>query len=265
MSLGRRDVLCPSQTLAKGWEATRKGEKGQLAQWEMELEKLGRDFGWNKKWAQKEEKKKKKGDKEDLCALHNGTGDAELGFVAVCPPPDADSTSSCHSPGLCAKGGTWRKRFHGSFAIGSFPWVFFLFILYKYLFAPYPKPGGPFLHKYSLNNRIQTQVASCPDSQSSPRQIFFQGPVRFKRRGWLFFQPGEFAQGPSRAAAVQGPMRAASFGSHAPEEPAQPPVGKERWQRDVWAQWLREQQNTPAQSRLCWHTGVERGLPTPQG
>lgn len=39
----------PSQTLAKGWVATGKGEKGQLAQWEMKLEKLGRDFGWEKK------------------------------------------------------------------------------------------------------------------------------------------------------------------------------------------------------------------------
>lgn len=102
MPLGRGDVLCPTQTLAKGWEATRGGEKGQLAQWEMELEKLGRDFGWNKKWAQKAGKKKEKGDKEDLSALHNGAGDAELGFVAVCPP-SADSTSSCHCPALCPK------------------------------------------------------------------------------------------------------------------------------------------------------------------
>lgn len=49
MPLGRGDVLCPSQTLAKGWVATGKGEKGQLAQWEMKLEKLGRDFGREKK------------------------------------------------------------------------------------------------------------------------------------------------------------------------------------------------------------------------
>lgn len=111
-------------------------------------------------------------------------------------------------------------------------YFFFFYSLYKYLFAPYPKQGDhscTMPHRHSLNNCIQTQVASCPDSQSSPRQIFFRGAVRFKRwgvGGWLFFQPGEFAQGPSCAAAVQGPMGAARFGSHAPDEPAQPPVGR---------------------------------------
>lgn len=85
MSLGRRDVLCPSQTLAKGWEATRKGEKGQLAQWEMELEKLGRDFGWNKKWAQKEEKKKK--ETKRICVRYTtGLGTLNWGLLRCALP-----------------------------------------------------------------------------------------------------------------------------------------------------------------------------------
>lgn len=131
--LGRGDVLCPSQILAKGWEATGKGEKGQLAQWEMELEKLGRDFGWNKKWAQKERKKKKKGDKEDLSVLHNGARDAELGVVAVCSPPMLTARPPATAPACAPKPSTQRKTFHGSFAIGSFrsaSFVFFFFLLF---------------------------------------------------------------------------------------------------------------------------------------
>lgn len=71
----RGDVLHPSQTLAEGWEATGKREKGQLAQWEMELGKLGRDFGWSKKWAQKEERKKRKGrQRGSVCVTQRGWG-----------------------------------------------------------------------------------------------------------------------------------------------------------------------------------------------
>lgn len=59
-------------------------------------------------------KKKEKGDKEDLSALHNGDGDAESGFVAVCPP-SADSTSSCHCPGSCPKAQHTEEKVSGLF------------------------------------------------------------------------------------------------------------------------------------------------------
>lgn len=84
--LGRGDVLCPSQILAKGWEATGKGEKGQLAQWEMELEKLGRDFGWNKKWDQKEGGEKKRETKRICLCYTTGLETLNWGLLRCARP-----------------------------------------------------------------------------------------------------------------------------------------------------------------------------------
>lgn len=142
-------------------------------------------------------KKKEKGDKEDLCALHNGAVDAESGFVAVCPP-DAACTSSCLCPGLCPKAQHTEEKVSRLFCNSFLPFcqLRILLTLYRNTFLPHTQSQGDHScivpHTRTLKNRVQTQVPGSPDSQSSPRQIFFRGAVRFKTRGVggrLFFQP----------------------------------------------------------------------------
>lgn len=76
------------------------------------------------------------------------------------------------------------------------------------------------------------------------------------------FQPGEFAQGPSCGAAVQGLMGAARFGSPAPAEPAPPPVGKRSGSAGVSGAGGPGSSRTRRPSRAH---GCRGRLPTPQG
>lgn len=147
---------------------------------------------------------KKKRDKEDLSALHNGHGDSELGFVAVWPPQSWQHILLL-LPQLCTKPWHGEEKVSGLFCNRLLPFcrlhVFVTLSINAFL-LPYSKPAGPFLPCAPWmwpHNHVRTQAAVSP-----LRQIFFRGTVRFRNQdvgGWLFSQRGKFAQGPGCAAA----------------------------------------------------------------
>lgn len=141
-----------------------------------------------KKMGSKGRKKKKKRETKRICLRYTtGLGTLNRGLLR-CAPPVLTARPPAAALACAPKPSTWRKRFQGCFAIGSFPSVSFLVFLTLYMntFLPYKQSqrdhSCTLPHRNSLNNRAQTQVASCPDSQSSPRRIFFRGTVRFKTR-----------------------------------------------------------------------------------